>query len=124
MAHFAQLDGNNVVVNTIVVDNTELLDADGNEDESLGVAFIRSLVIVGADENTVWKQTSYHQNFRQCFAGIGYIYKEDADVFIPPQPFSSWTLGSTEWLPPTPRPDDGQDYVWNEDNLAWELNET
>ena len=68
MAHFAELDGNNVVLRVIVVNNSELLDASGNESESKGVAFCKSL----HGENTNWKQTSYNSTFRKNFAGIGF----------------------------------------------------
>lgn len=80
MAHFAQLDQNNQVVQVIVVHNNELLDDNGQESESKGIAFCQSLY--GA--NTQWRQTSYNGNFRGCFAGIGYHYDPVIDTFLPP----------------------------------------
>lgn len=79
MAHFAQLDENNTVIDVIVVHNNELL-IDGQESEDRGVAFCQSLF--GA--HTRWKQTSYNGSFRGCFAGIGYSYDPGDDVFVPP----------------------------------------
>ena len=79
MAHFAQLDKNNVVTQVIVVHNNELLE-NGVESEAKGIAFCRSLF--GAD--TRWVQTSYNGNFRGVYAGIGYTYDADKDVFVAP----------------------------------------
>jgi len=80
MAHFAQLDANNIVLDVIVVNNAVVGDLPFPESEPLGVAFCQSLY--GAD--TVWKQTSYNSSFRSCYAGIGYTYDPITDEFIPP----------------------------------------
>jgi hypothetical protein len=82
MAHFAQLDNNNVVTQVIVVSNEELLD-NGIESETKGIIFCQSLFGV----NTKWVQTSYNRNFRKNYAGIGYIYDEELDEFLPSEPF-------------------------------------
>ena len=102
MAHFAQLDSNNVVTQVIVVSNDDITDSNGNEVESIGVAFCQKLL--GADTN--WKQTSYNDNMRTRYAGIGYSYNASLDAFTPPQPFASWTLDSTskDWVAPITRP--------------------
>jgi hypothetical protein len=70
-----------------------------------------------------WIQTSYNNNIRKNFAGIGYTYDEDRDAFIPPKPFNSWTLNETTclWEAPVAKPDDGQRYNWNETNQTWDL---
>jgi hypothetical protein len=78
MAHFAELDENNVVLRVIVVNNTELLDADGAEQEALGQAFCTNLL--GGN----WKQTSYNGNMRKNFAGQGFIYDPVLDEFVLP----------------------------------------
>ena len=78
MAHFAQLDENNIVTQVIVVNNSELLDENGNESEAKGIAFCQSLF--GGN----WKQTSYNANFRKNYAGIGFSYDPVADEFNPP----------------------------------------
>ena len=106
MAHFAQIiDG--LVAQVIVVHNNEApTEADGK-------AFIASLGLAGE-----WVQTSYNNNIRKQYAGIGYTYDADADVFVAPQPFPSWSLdGNHDWQPPAPKPDG--DYIWNEAELEW-----
>jgi len=68
----------------------------------------------------VWKQTSYNANFRKQYAGIGYTYDSDADVFIEPQTYLSWSLDENyDWQPPTPMPTDGMMYSWNEPDQEW-----
>ena len=98
MAHFAQLDENNVVTQVIVVSNDDCTDSNGTEVESIGVAFCQKLL--GADTN--WKQTSYNNNMRVRYAGIGYSYNAELDAFVAPQPFASWTLDSdtADWVSP------------------------
>jgi hypothetical protein len=121
MAHFAQLDENNVVTQVIVVGNNELLDANGQEREELGVAFCQRLF--GGN----WKQTSYNHGMRVRYAGIGYTYNADLDAFVPPKPFASWTLNTetAAWDAPKPMPTtEGKFYHWDETSLSWKENET
>lgn len=115
MAHFAQLDENNTVLQVIVVNNNELMD-NGQESESKGIAFCQSLF-----PGTVWKQTSYNGNIRKNYAGIGFQYDSQRDAFIPPQPFPSWVLNeqTCRWDAPTPYPTDGKLYYWDESSLSW-----
>jgi len=97
MAHFAKLDENNVVTQVIVVDNKDITDPHtGQEDEILGIAFCKKLL--GGN----WKQTSYNNNTRVRYAGIGYSYNAALDAFVPPQPHSSWTLDNetADWVSP------------------------
>ena len=98
MAHFAQLDSDNVVTQVIVVSNDDTSDSNGIETESIGVAFCQKLL--GASTN--WKQTSYNGNFRVRYAGIGYSYNESLNAFVPPQPYASWTLdnATADWVSP------------------------
>ena len=127
MAHFAQLDSNNVVTQVIVVSNDDTSDSNGTETESIGVAFCQKLL--GADTN--WKQTSYNGNMRGNYAGIGYTYMENVatlgvgstDVFIAQQPHDSWTISTSAalWEAPITQPtltDDqiaaGSYYTWDE----------
>ena len=119
MAHFAQLDENNNVVQVIVVHNNELLDDNGKENEFRGFAFCRSLF----GEDTVWMQTSYNGNFRKNYAGQGYTYSNTLDAFIPSKPFLSWLLNETtaQWEAPIPYPQDGNPYLWNEERKNWIL---
>lgn len=111
MAHFAELGLDNVVKRVIVVHNNELLDGDGNEQESLGRAFCVNLY------GGTWIQTSYNGTIRTRFAGVGGTYDSSRDCFISPKPYASWVLnnGTTEWEPPTAAPDDGNEYYWDED---------
>ena len=112
MAHFARLE-NNVVVNVVVVHNNELL-TDGVENEQKGKEFCQSLF------GGIWVQTSYNNNIRKQYAGVGYTYDADVDVFIAPQPFPSWALDSNhDWQAPTAMPNDGKMYTWDEASLAW-----
>jgi hypothetical protein len=115
MAHFAELDANNVVLRVIVIDNKDTADANGVEKEHIGAAFCERLF--GGN----WKQTSYNGNIRKHYAGAGFTYNADIDAFVPPQPFSSWTLDDdANWQPPVAMPTDGGRYSWNEANQAWE----
>lgn len=118
MAHFAELDANNVVVRVIVVPDTV---------ESVGEQYCHDLL------GGTWKQTSYNTRgnehilggtpFRKNYAGNGYTYDELIDGFIPPQPYPSWLLNETTclWEPPVPYPTDGNRYRWDETNLEWAL---
>jgi hypothetical protein len=117
MAHFAQLDANNVVTEVIVVSNDAINDLPFPESEPVGVEFCQSLY--GA--NTIWKQTSYNANFRKNYAGLGYSYRADINAFVPPQPYPSWTLNdeTAEWEAPIPYPTDGKAYVWDENSMSW-----
>jgi len=115
MAHFAELDSNNQVLRVIVVDNKDTADVNGQEDETIGIAFCRKLF------GGTWRQTSYNGNLRKNYAGIGYTFDAGLDAFIPPKPYNSWVLDEStcQWQAPTPMPADGQMYSWNEDTLSW-----
>lgn len=119
MAHFVKLDENNVVIESIVVHNNDA------PDEQSGIDFLHSIGFDG-----IWKQTSYNTRmgehilggtpFRYNYAGIGFIYLEDDDVFISPSPYPSWILNKDNytWQPPIPKPDSGA-WVWDEDSKQW-----
>jgi hypothetical protein len=119
MANFAQLDGNYLVTEVIVVNNETINDLPFPESEPVGVAFLQSLF----SSATVWKQTSYNANFRKNYAGIGFTYDPVLDAFIPPQPYPSWLLNTAtcKWEAPVPYPDDGKTYIWDEATLSWVL---
>jgi len=80
MAHFAELNSANIVQRVIVVNNEKLTDSNGVEHEHLGIAFCKKLF----GSETRWVQTSYNSNFRNTYAGIGFLYDEANDVFVPP----------------------------------------
>jgi hypothetical protein len=123
MAHFAQLDENNVVINVTVVNNREIIDENGNESEEMGIEICKRV----AGENTRWAQTSINHNIRGMYAGIGYTYNEENDRFYPPKPYPSWIWNEENncWESPVPMPDPndhfGYDYGWNEEKLEWEF---
>jgi hypothetical protein len=114
MAHFAQLDENNVVTQVIVVNNNECL-VNSVESEDAGIAFCQSLF------GGTWKQTSYNGNKRKNYAGIGFTYDASRDAFIPPKPFNSWVLveSTCQWEAPVPMPTDGKRYSWDESTTSW-----
>jgi hypothetical protein len=114
MAHFAELDENNVVKRVIVVDNKDCCDANGVEKEHIGAAHCEWLL------GGRWVQTSYNGKLRKRYAGVGMIYSEEADAFIGPQPYPSWTLNTetADWEPPTPRPTEGE-WEWDEATTSW-----
>ena len=81
MAHFAELDENDIVLQVVVVNNSDLMDADGNESEQIGIQHLNS--VLGSDKT--WVQTSYNARFRGVYAGIGFSYDRVMDVFVPPE---------------------------------------
>ena len=109
MAHYAFLNEKNVVTDVITgIDETELIE--GLDPETW----------YGNFRGQVCKRTSYNSKIRKQFAGIGFTYSDDADVFIAPQPYGSWTLDENfDWQPPTPMPTDGKRYAWFEPNRVW-----
>jgi len=119
MANFAKLDENNVVLQVNVVDNNELLDENGVEQEQNGIDFL----VKWSGGYPYWKQTSYNGNMRKNYAGIGYTYDPVRDAFIPPKPYPSWILNEQTclWDPPVAIPDDGNRYQWDEENINWVL---
>jgi hypothetical protein len=116
MAHFAKLNENNEVLEVHCVHNNELL-VDGVEVEDKGIEFL----VTWGHGYPFWKQTSYNATIRKNFAGIGYKYDLTRDAFIPPQPFTSWTLDeqSCQWSPPIPYPTDDKQYFWDEPLKEW-----
>jgi hypothetical protein len=126
MAHFAKLGTGNIVEQVISINNSVITDSNGIEQEQLGVDFINKLY----NTRDVWKQTSYNNNIRKNFAGIGYQYDQTRDAFIPPKPFNSWILNEDTclWDCPVAMPELTQEqidnrnyYVWNESILTWDL---
>jgi len=108
MAHYAFLDENNVVTEVITgIDETELIE--GLDTETW----------YGNFRGQVCKRTSYNNNIRKQYAGIGYSYNPVADVFIAPRPYPSWSLDENfNWQPPTPAPE-GFGWYWDEETLSW-----
>jgi len=120
MAHFAQIE-NNLVTQVIVVDNSDILDEQGNESEAVGTQFCTDLL------GGTWVQTSYNNSFRKNYAGTGFTFDDNRDAFIAPQPYPSWVLVEDIciWEAPVPYPedvgteDDPIRYIWNEASVSW-----
>tara|TARA_B100001939_G_scaffold318393_1_gene305773 strand:- start:5228 stop:5857 length:630 start_codon:yes stop_codon:yes gene_type:complete len=135
MAHFARLDSNNIVKEVLVISNDEILDENGNESETIGIQICKNLVQYDPDileevgvstgpVDTIWKKTSYNNNFRFRYAGEGYTYDSTLDAFIRPKPYESWVLDNStaDWIEPLTYPtltqeqfDSGSFYIWDED---------
>ena len=112
MAHYAFLDENNIVTEVIVGRNeTEVVNGISDWEK-----------FYGNFRNQRCVRTSYSGSIRGRFAGIGYSYDEELDVFIAPKPHESWVLDSnTEWQAPKPYPTGKKTYTWNEETLDWDL---
>ena len=106
MSYWAEIDNNNTVIRVLAGDNN---DPAGDE----GYQWL--LDNLGG----TWIQTSYNANIRGKYAGMGDSYNQEEDIFIAPQPYSSWTRSGSYWNPPTPYPTDGKFYNWSEDDLSW-----
>jgi len=119
MAHFAEIDDNNIVTRVLVV---------GDDQEDRGQEFLADDLGLGG----IWKKTSYNTQggvhtlggtpFRKNYAGIGYTFDETLDAFIPPKPFPSWTLNedTCNWNAPVAMPvEEGKFFTWDEDTTSW-----
>ena len=115
MAHFAEIDALQRVIRVLVVDDVDTQDTEGNEVDSIGMKYLNKAF------GGTWLRTSYNNNFRKNYAGIGFTYDSTRDAFIAPQPYSSWTLNedTCRWESPVPYPDDGKVYKWDEDTTNW-----
>jgi hypothetical protein len=117
MAHFAELDNNNVVLRVVVVGNDCVPSDEHIDGETWCINFFKG---------GTWKQTSYNNNFRKQYAGINYTYDAAKNKFISPQPYSSWSLDANDdWQAPVTYPTDtgteeSPKFIsWNEENLKW-----
>jgi hypothetical protein len=124
MAHFAELNNSNEVLRVIVISNDDV-NANGGELSSEAETFVASIV-PHSDSGTAWKQTSYNNNFRKHYAGIGHTYDASKDKFISPQPYPSWSLDSNDdWVAPVTHPTiteiESEPVLinWDEDNQKW-----
>ena len=132
MASFAKIGLNGKVIEVQSVVNEVLHDANGIEQESIGIDFLTKLT-----GWAIWKQTSYNTRrgvhsfggipLRKNHAGIGYIYDEDRDAFIQPKPYNSWILNESTccWESPVAKPttelEENEYYFWNESIINWEI---
>jgi hypothetical protein len=128
MASFAKIGLNGKVIEVQSVVNEVLYDANGIEQEAIGIDFLTKLT-----GWAIWKQTSYNTHggvhssggtpLRKNHAGIGYTYDEDRDAFIPKKPHNSWILNEDTclWEAPIAKPQDDNKYSWNESTLTWDI---
>ena len=124
MAHFASLDINNKVLQVVVISNEDV-DANGGDQSAEAETFVATIVPF-VPFGGAWKQTSYNNNFRKQYAGIGFSYDATKDKFIEPQPYSSWSLdASDDWKAPVTVPNvteissNSVQITWDEDNQKW-----
>lgn len=118
MAHYAKLGLNYKILDVVVVDNKVITDENGKEVEQLGIDFLEELT-----NYPYWVQTSYNATIRKNYACHGFRYDEDLDAFIPPKPFTSWSLNeeTCQWEAPTPSPSGDTPFMWDEETQEWVL---
>ena len=127
MAHWAELDENNVVTRVLVGDNNDPAGDEGYQwlIDNLGGTWVKTSynAIGGKRRNPETNEITEEAGFRKNYAGIGYSYDAQRDAFIPPKPFNSWLLNEDTclWDAPTPYPNDGQVYRWVEEDLNWQV---
>ena len=125
MAHFAKVSGGTVI--QVIVAEPEFFNTfvDTSPGEWIQTSYnTRGGVHYNPNTNTPSEDQT--KALRKNYAGIGYTYDRERDAFIPPKPFNSWNLNETSclWEPPTPYPDDGERYIWNEETTSWTQVET
>jgi hypothetical protein len=109
MAHYAFLDENNIVTEVITgINETELIEG------------LTPEVWYGNFRGQVCKRTSYNSKIRGTYAGLGYSYNAEEDIFVTPKPYPSWIRSGSFWNAPTPKPNNDKFYTWNESTLSWE----
>lgn len=125
MAHWAELDSNNVVTRVLVGDNNDPAGDEGYQWllDNLGGTWVKTSynAVGGKRRNPETGEMTNDAGFRKNYAGIGYTFDAGRDAFIPPKPFNSWNLNEDTclWDAPTPYPADGKMYRWDEDTTAW-----
>lgn len=123
MAHFAQIDQNSIVVQVLVVNNSDIGDLPFPESEPVGVAFLQSMF-----PGTNWVQTSYNGSFRVRYTGPGGMFYPNSTAtpyggFGNTQPYDNWVFDDSQclWIPPVPYPTDGKEYEWDQATNTWVL---
>jgi hypothetical protein len=124
MAHFAELNSSNEVLQVVVISNEDV-DANGGDESAQAETFVATIVPYTTG-GVAWKQTSYNNNFRKQYAGIGYSYNSSKDKFLSPQPYPSWSLDDNDdWKAPVTYPtvteisSNPVQITWDEDNQKW-----
>jgi hypothetical protein len=125
MAHWAELDSNNVVTRVLVGDNNDPAGDEGYQwlIDNLGGTWVKTSynAVGGKWRNPETNEITNNPGFRKNYAGIGYVYDAQRDAFIPPKPFNSWVLDEETciWNAPIAMPNDGKFYRWDEDTVSW-----
>ncbi len=128
MAHFVFIDKNNIVQEIAIIDNQHVVDENGNEIEQLGIAFCIENYPMIDHASGRWIQASYNGRIRGIYPGYGYSYSDNEDIFISPQPFSSWIRNGSHWDPPIAMPENAapgwpneliDSWQWDEESLSW-----
>ena len=121
MAHYALLDENNIVISVItgVDENIIQTDLDGTQVGGNAEAWEEFYATRPWFNAASCKRTSYNNNIRGVYAGVGFSYNPDEDIFIEPQPYPSWSRSGSFWNSPTPMPVDDKFYRWDEDTTSW-----
>jgi hypothetical protein len=122
MAYYARVNDDNIVTYVTSLPNEMITDENGIEHEELALSHLYSTIPDSVGDR--WIQTSYNNNFRKRYAGLGYSWNEEFDAFIPPKPHDSWILNmeNLDWEAPIPKPkrvEDGPYYIWDEEILNW-----
>ena len=126
MAHWAELDENNVVTRVLVGDNNDPAGDEGYQwlIDNLGGTWVKTSynAVAGKRRDPETGEITEEAGFRKNYAGIGYSYDSVRDAFIPPKPFNSWLLNEDTclWDAPVAYPTDGKVYTWNEDTTSWD----
>jgi len=126
MAHWAELDENNVVTRVLVGDNNDPAGDEGYQwlVGNLGGTWVKTSynAVAGKRRDPETGEITEEAGFRKNYAGIGYTYDSVRDAFIPPKPFDSWTLNEDTciWEAPVAYPNDGKFYIWNEESTSWD----
>ena len=130
MASFCKLGINGKVLQVVSVSNDVITDENGIEHEQKGIDFLTELY-----DYPFWCQTSYNTSegehkldgtpFKKNFPGVGWKYDDDRDAFIPPKPYPTWIIDEERcvWIPPVKKPNDDNNYIWNEESQSWEQGE-
>jgi len=119
MAHFAKLGKGNIVEKVVVVNNEVITDADGNQQEQLGIDFLKEL---HNDPSGIYIQTSYNNNIRGRYAAVGGLYDSKNDRFLPRKPHPTWSFNEEKYWydPPVPKPiEAGKNYYWDDNIYSW-----
>jgi len=122
MAHYARVNSQNIVTYVTPIPNEMITDENGVEHEDWALDHLYDTIPDSVSDR--WIKTSYNNNFRKNYAGIGFIWNEELDAFISPKPFDSWILNEDTcvWEAPIPMPEiqeDGPNYDWNEELGNW-----